>query len=208
MSIDREPLLRTLSGPLRKLIRQRYKSDSCIASARIAIDVLTQLDIKAEPLAVDAMIFNREFVALMDQHGRLPESVAEREEWVADTGAHSVGIGVPTDTSEGLHMVVIVEDHWLWDLAIDQAARPERGIILDRPILAPVTPEFLAAEQPVAGRNAEGVLIVYRARPNYEPWLISPNWRADGHDAPDRQRMVELTLRAIVQAAKAALQTA
>lgn len=195
-----EEFLREIGLPLRKLIRTGYNADSCIASCRIGMDLLARFDIKAEPLAVKLLVLNAAYVRHIDESGHMAQSIEERERWYAEDGAHSIGIGIPHGLDPGRHVVLIVEGELLWDLSIDQASRPERDIMLAKPFLAPTSPAFLAGREMLTGRNVGGTLVSYSARPGYDFWSSSPNWQADGHDAPMRSRMVAAALDGIAAA--------
>jgi hypothetical protein len=204
--IDRTPLLRGIGPGLRRAILEHYAVNSCIASTRIAIDLLAELEIAARPLSVRAAVLNLPMRELVERHGRFPRDGAERERWFEESKAAGVGLGYPdperTDIApeaNGIHLVAIVEERFLWDLTIDQAMRPQYGIVVPEPIVAhiPKPRLFLNAREPLTVQGIGGVVVRYDAGPNDRRYARSPNWASDGADAETRARLTLGALRAI-----------
>lgn len=192
----RAALLNAISPSLRGMIRQQYGPDSCIASTRIGLDLLERLHVEAEAARVDVMLFSPAFAQRVMAEGRLPSSAAERERWVAETGGHSVGLGVDTPGKPGLHLGIVVEKRVLWDLSIDQASRPQHDLVIPGPLVMPIDAAFLAGK-PRELSVSNGTRLVYRKLKMTHDWKErSPNWRKDGRDAPIRRRIVEAMLEA------------
>lgn len=183
-----------LIGPrLRDLIRLYYKSDSCIASTRIGIDVLAGLGISARPLQVEAMIFNAAMLRLM-QAGPIPLVEPARTELFDSVGAYAVGLGTPEPDDDGLHVVAIVADQVLWDLSLDQGSRPKYDIQLGPLAVEITTPDFLRTESLLVVGDPSRGKIRYKSRPADDGFSHSHNWRPDGRDAPLRAELVSRVL--------------
>jgi hypothetical protein len=108
-------------------LRERFGASSCIESAAAAIDVLRASGVWVQVLAVTVLVFNALGWQLHGQ-GILPGlSPIEMAVWSL-YDAWSAGIGTLTDVPGlgvyGGHLVALVENRWLLDLAIDQASRP------------------------------------------------------------------------------------
>lgn len=187
-------------GPfLRKTMLQRYRLDSCIAASRIGMDFLAGLGIPSEAVRVEAMFFSADMVNRFRREGRMPNSVEERERWVAETGGHSVGLGVTLpDGSPGLHVVLLVDGAHLWDLSADQADRPAHGLRVPDPMVGPVDVRAFKRGTPLTAQSHDGAVAVYRiSKDRYEQWRQSNNWRKDGRDAADRAALVQALLRGL-----------
>lgn len=200
---DRSPLLHRIGKPMRALMRQHYNATSCIAATRIAIDVLEGLGIAARPLMVRAELFNAPMWQQIELHGRAPNDHVERDQWTRDFGAYALGLGFADpertdldETTNGIHVVTLVEDSLLWDLSFDQANRPDKGIPIDAPLVLAVPRAFIEGrDRAVAG--FQGSVLIITARPNDRRYELSPNWRADGHDAPVRRELTATMLDGI-----------
>lgn len=112
----------------RPIILTRFRPDSCIMSARVALDALSYFGIPAAPMTVRAFVANRRLLK------RLGKGQFDRRR----NGEWSVGIGYgydpnridPENAFDG-HLVLIsphVGGETLIDLSLDQAARPQYGI--------------------------------------------------------------------------------
>jgi hypothetical protein len=204
--IDRTPLLRGIGPGLRRAMLEFYLPDSCIAATRIAIDLLGELEIPARALAVRAAILNLPMVQLVERHGRFPNGPEERARWFEEAKAAGVGLGYPdpsradvTPEANGIHTVAIVEERFIWDLSIDQATRPQYGIVIPEPLIAPIPKPklFLSGREPLPVHGVGGVVVRYDAQPTDRRYTRSPNWASDGRDAELRARLTLLALRGI-----------
>jgi hypothetical protein len=150
-------------------LRERFGAASCIESAAAAVDVLRAGGIWVQVLAVTVLVFNAIGWQLHGQ-GILPGlSSTEMAVWSL-YDAWSVGIGtltdVPSPGAYGGHLVALVENRWLLDLAIDQASRPDHGVTLS-PLLVAIEPSRLAADGEIV-ELSDGTVLVYHL--NLAPW--------------------------------------
>lgn len=110
----------------RPMILEEYRPDSCIASTRIGIAVLKELEVPASPLPVEVVAFNPTFSRIMAQ-GSAPEVA------VADARAWSVGVSpsAPPPRPGGWvgHLVILTAGHFV-DLSLDQLSRPDKNLDL------------------------------------------------------------------------------
>jgi hypothetical protein len=137
--------------------------------------VFHTIGIHAEPFSCRVVIFNRPFVDKSKREGRIPQTPAEVHEWTSDGVSWSLGVGWPATHLNGWpgHLVAMVGDT-LVDASIEQANRPEKGIVLP-PVLAAKAPEpFRLGREKFYLHSPDGLLI-------YEPikdrsWKNAPDW--------------------------------
>ena len=169
-------IFETLVNFGREEILRDYSPGGCIASTRIAIDVLDYFKINAKPLSVKVEIFNEAMVKRIEAgvHGGSHE---ERIKWFEEDGSWGIGIGFGGQPGRWPgHLVALVENKWLLDMSLDQANRPERMIFL-RPCYSEVTQEFMRAEAVhlLTLSSPEGMSLAryryYRSRKPTEIWF-------------------------------------
>src|SRR5262249_29776146 len=120
----------------------RYRPDSCIAAARVLVDVFDRLHVRCRPLSVVVDVFHPAMVARAAlEGGRLPETTEEYQRWVAESGCWwlTLGMGEPRPGRWAGHVAVVAWDAVLLDLTLPQASRPQRGIEL-APLAVQVCP--------------------------------------------------------------------
>jgi hypothetical protein len=170
-------ILRLLLEYARPIILEEFKTDSCIASTRIGLDVLDHYGILAEPLTVKTTIFNPVMLQRHESGERLPTNDAEMQEWVGKYRAWAIGLGFGGDQGPHKwpgHLVLHAEKTTMLDLSIDQANRPQWDISL-HPFGTNTFPEFLAGDEPLYV-VINGCLLKYHADLNNRGYTISPNW--------------------------------
>jgi hypothetical protein len=179
---------------------RRYRPDCCIAAARVLIDVLAELHVKARPLSVSIDVFNRPFIERAEaEGGGLPETTEEYQRWVAECGAWWLTLGHAASEAEPGkwpgHVVVVAWESILVDLSLPQGSRPQRGIRLV-PLAIRVKPDDLDG---VGRRVVEvnGCELHYRGRPDDRSYQTAPDWQ-------DRRRH-EATVREILAHVRAEL---
>jgi hypothetical protein len=153
----------------RPVLHERFGAASCIESTAAAIDVLRAGGIWVQVLAVTVLVFNAAGWQLHVQ-GIVPGlSTVEMAVWSL-YDAWAAGIGTGTDLPGvgvyGGHLVTLVENRWLLDLAIDQASRPDHGVTLS-PLLVAIEPSQLASDGAVI-HLSDGTVLVYQL--NLAPW--------------------------------------
>jgi hypothetical protein len=166
-----------------------YRPDCCIAATAILNEVLDYFQLTATPLSVIATVFNPVMSERIAQEGMPSLEEAERD-WLP-RGCYSlaVGVGDPEPGKWPGHLVTVLGGQVLIDLTLDQANRPQHGIVLPMPILAPCDPEFLAGEAQVAG-IVGGCRVIYEARPDDRSFERSNDWRS-------RKRRTDVVGRAV-----------
>lgn len=174
------------------MLDRGWRVNTCIAATRVTINVLGAFGIAARPFCTSACVYSPEWVRLRNRLGREPSI----EEQIAG-GAWSVGLGLPDppegaeeinapeegDTGYNGHLVALVaDDALLLDASIDQAARPERGIVIPPEVnFMAATPEFVEGREPIVGENNLGAVVVYRRREDPPDWEIAPDWDMHRH---------------------------
>jgi hypothetical protein len=169
------------------LEREFERRDLCILSTRIAIDIADYFGIKAQPVPVRVVIYNKQFAA----------HVLRGELNVADftsDGSWSVGVGFghPAGGKGGVRgnkwdgHLITVADGAFGDFSIQNAERPEKNIITG--------PACVGAHRASAfrwrGWNEHGTVIEYE-RTAETIWQNSPDWK----DPQRRRRIVGELIR-------------
>jgi len=186
VSIGERAALLTDFGPTirTRMLEQGWRADSCIGATRMGMDILKSIGVTdMYALSVRCYIFNQPFAEHAERVGRIAESPEETVAWEAEDGSWAIGLGFePTVLLPNRwpgHLVLIVERRLLWDLSIDQANRPQHGIVFDRPVVLPVTEPFLRDRERLttAWRTPIATLqLAYEARPGDKSFRKSPNW--------------------------------
>jgi hypothetical protein len=161
-----------------KVFPPRYRPDSCIAAARVLVDVFDRLHVKARSLAVAVDVFNPAMVARAKAEGdRLPADTEEYQRWVEGSGCWWLTLGGGGDPEPGKwpgHVGVVAWESVLLDLTLPQATRAQRGIAL-APAVIQVGAEFLdGSERRVVAMS--GSELHYLARPDDRSFMSSPDW--------------------------------
>lgn len=190
---DTRVIVARLVEKARPIILEYYTPDSCIASTRIALDVLRHFGIETYALSVKAMLFNRIYRDHYEAIGRAP-SDQEAEAWFA-AGAHSIGLGYGGDGRADRwpgHLVAIAARSYLVDLSLDQAARPQKDMEVTGHA-TPVTEAFLRGRGVLGIEAHDGTLITYQAVVGDKSYQASPNWTTPESACIQRiiQEMVE-----------------
>lgn len=128
-------------------IGRHFRVDSCIASTRIALDVLAYFNVTAVPMPMAILLFNEEAIQLLES-GMTMDQVAEhlRSFSRAQEGTPwSIGLGYGGDPEPGKwagHLVAAVPHvRLLLDLSIGQVSRPHKGMDFSKPMLWACTDE-------------------------------------------------------------------
>jgi hypothetical protein len=155
----------------------RYRPDCCIAATAILIDVLDYFKLTAKPLSVIATVFNPRMSERIAQEGMPTLEEAERDWFPKGCYSLAVGAGDPQPGKWPGHLVSVLGRQVLIDLTLDQANRPQYGIVLPMPLIAPYHPDFLAGEAQVAG-IVSGCRVIYEARSGDRSFERSNDWRS------------------------------
>lgn len=177
-----EAVLSLLAREARPLFQEWAKTGSCILSTRVAVDVCHELGFRAEALSASVVVYNPALAARLargEPPPQTPEDVLAA--WDADR-CWSVGIGSGASPDAKVllrdtrarrwpgHLVALVDETWVLDLALYQFSRPERDIRLE-PFFWRVTD---AAASPL---QLNGCLLYYLPRPEDRSYLDSPDWQ-------------------------------
>lgn len=131
-----QAVIEALTTVARPIILEEFRPDSCIVSTRLGIDALTFFGIKAVPIPLTVVVFNREATELV-ANGMTLEELNEVTAKIPATqpgGPWSIGVGTGlanTDTTWGGHVAIGVPSTGTYiDLSIDQASRPIKNMTL------------------------------------------------------------------------------
>lgn len=174
---------------VRPAILRHFDANSCVATARVTIDVLAHFGVDAVPLPTEAHFFNAEAMRLIHSQGP-DRSEALLQATSRDTfgGPWAVSLGAADAGQDGTagHVTVYVP-RWncVYDLSADQASRPHKGLTIG-PAVFGIDPDadwvrdtssFGAYEVSQPETSGFGAAVAhYRVVPHrlYEQ---SPNWR-------------------------------
>lgn len=170
-------MVSVLMGEGREAVLGRFAAASCIASTRVAVELLRSYGVRAGALCVEALVFNPAMAAAVAAGAPEPRCRAEMAVRQRRDGWHSIGIGLedPGSPVWSGHVVCVVGGRGVLDLSLDQAIRPQHGI-WTRPAWFEAEREFLAGGCEAAIEQA-GSVIRYRARPHDRAFLHAPDWR-------------------------------
>lgn len=156
-----------------KILSKYYREDCCIVAARIIIEVLKKLHFKdVKPFVIEANIFNEIYV----KKGRIPQNEEEAQEWLKE-GAWQIVLGDRSKKTEGKwdgHLVVLINNKYMLDVAVYQACRPHKQINLD-PIFTTVPEDFINGEDKCQ-LMFNNCLIVYVSYPEDQSYQKAKDW--------------------------------
>lgn len=179
-------MLVRLSSLLEAELPRRFRPDACIAGTRIVCEVLDRLDVRARPLVVEALLFNRAFLDRFHQKGGWPGSREELLEWTDQGEAWSIALGQRGRPAQGPgkwpgHLVAVVEQEWLLDGTLGQARRPAKNLLPPQTLLASAPYRFLVADGELTLELPDpGGLLLYRAHPEVRDFRSAPDWSDPG----------------------------
>lgn len=175
---------------IRRLHLKFCAPSNCVSSSAIACKVLTHYGIAAIPLAVTAVVFSPSFSRwIIDHNGEMPDPDGEEMNQIADPlivkigGDKSGGYGSideQANTWAG-HLVAVGlmgDKTLLIDWSLDQANRPDRGLII-APLALKHDPKFVTKGGSVTWQGQdETVVIQYEPRFGESSFLQVEDWRS------------------------------
>ena len=173
---SRERVVRALLGVGRVEILRYWDVNSCIASTRIAIEVLARYGHRALPVVVEARAYNRVAAdAIESGHPGLVD------------GGFGVSLGADAGEQMGLHLIALL-DELLIDLSLDQASRPGWRLIAYPSVFTLADPLGFQRGTAEAWFDLPGGgAIGYRALRGRRHYISSPAWGQ--RDAAARRRV-------------------
>jgi hypothetical protein len=175
-----ETIQRGIEQIARKEILRDFRIDSCIASTRTVMRVLEHFGFDAQPLSVRVFIFNAAYVKHLNEKTARFNGDPTFRRWLEDSGAYSVGLGCAEPGQDNGnyvgHLVAAVPQcHLFIDASLDQAARPQKNILLPEVLISPMTQQFMTT----VGENLEfessGATMIYERIDN-PAFRTSPDW--------------------------------
>lgn len=182
MNKRQEKVCHLLAEYGRAEILKWFKPDSCIASTKVAMKVLSHFKIPARPKCFTLEIMNPVYRELFDKHGHPQKEQAE--EWLAQ-GAWEVIIS--DHNGEIGHVVAIADEQFLIDLSLDQASRPQKQMELE-PACAPL-PAGWKREPLLVYENENNVRLIYHPVDN-EMFRVSNDWREGYRTTPVAKQVI------------------
>jgi len=165
------------------------EAKSCVASTRIAIEVLKKFNISARPLPVRVQAYNAVAQRLLEE--------GKREQIMTSNTAWSIGLGYDTrKLKHGFpgHLVSYVIDRYLLDLTIDQLSRPEKHMTLS-PLCVDVGADFKSGAVKYT-ENGDEVYLFYEYASDLETLFRKGNYWTN---LPRRQGSIRRITEALAQ---------
>jgi hypothetical protein len=171
-------------------ILQFFKPDSCIASTKVAIKVLTHFKINVRPQVMSLVGMNPIYRILFDAFGRHPtnDDADIAEAWL-QKGAWMVAIDAATEVG---HVVAIADDELMIDLSLDQAKRPNKHLLLEPSIFQ--LPHDWKYRQELA-YEARGMRIIYVPENHNDTFRKSNDWRISSRTTPVVKKIIRIIER-------------
>jgi hypothetical protein len=186
--------------------------DSCICGTKVLCQIGASLDLRVEPLVVEAYIYNAGFVLhFANNDFNITEADMKK---IVEGGGRFVVLGRRIEPQEppkpgkwAGHLVAVVhppkgvnEQPRVVDISIDQAHHPENGLLLQEPAIFPVVKGFLSGANSAIGLTEVGgvqMCMIYKAHPDDTSYEASPDWQRDyeakAHDGVPIDRLPEKT---------------
>ena len=202
-------LMQALIDVGRPIILESFSPDSCIASTRIGLAVLTYFGIAAKEYPVSITVLNKDAMQFLAEHdGDLFALKAETMKYAVEDrgGPWTVGLGAPdlpelrpNGTVGWPGHLVIGMRRWdrLLDLSLDQVSRPHKNMPLGATMID--VPEhwwdITEERQPTVltdGTSGTVLLLMHRHDTNYRK---APNWK--GISGGDKYTMRAVTAQII-----------
>lgn len=166
-----------------------FKPDSCIASTKVAVKVLSHFKIPVRPKCFSVEIMNPKYRELFDQQHCHPTK-ENGDAWLAQ-GAWEIAIDGHTPDSSG-HVVAIVADKFLLDLSLDQASRPHKNLKLE-PALLPL-PDNWSGQPVLLYEEPDGMRLMYH-RVDNENYRKANDWCISERTTPVAKDIIRLIER-------------
>jgi hypothetical protein len=133
-----------VSVPTLRAAMLRYvpRRDACVLATRSLIDCCSQLGLRARAICVEALVANPQAWATASAARRANPGMSieafyehlvaagyQGEGWTVSIGSPDAPANEPWSWAG--HLVAVVEERWMIDLTLDQANRPQHGIVLE-----------------------------------------------------------------------------
>lgn len=165
-----------LAVAARQAVLRHLPKESCVATARVLIDVAGPLGWNVRPFCAGVVYHN-------DRH-----SIGTPYSGEPDNDAGTVGG----------HILVLAKKSgrgWLMDVSADMFSRPEHGLVITGPLAAAVQDGLFDAFRGKGGAAFEvpehGFKVVWRMADNQMAWRASADWQV-----PDRKAALFTQMRA------------
>jgi hypothetical protein len=145
-------LTSVLAEHARQRILKDFKESSCISSTRVAVILLREHGIKANPFPVKVNIFNPLLSDLLATEVQINRQAGFDDDpdliRLSETpGTWSVGLGYETPRGGWPgHLVCAIDNKLCLDLSLDQASRPHHDMLLT-PTVFETTRGFMKGEE-------------------------------------------------------------
>ncbi len=173
-SFDVVRFMAAFPGVVRGHMHTRYLANSCLAATRIGQMVLRAYGINSGPIAVTTWLMTVPYSELADRLGRFPtEDDGPFPDDVNCVVLGDASLKATPDNWNG-HLALFIGGAVLCDLSIDQANRPQFGIVV-RPAVLAVGRDFPEGKFAFRARCG-GVVGMWQARPGNTGYRSAPDW--------------------------------
>jgi hypothetical protein len=170
---------------------------SCISGSAILARALHRFGyLDAYRLSVGVQVHNPATREWVEEYGGPPTNEAEQAAFDAsDAFLITIDKTSPvTDLQWAGHVAVVVPNtrqdrHTFVDLTIPQVNRPDRGVLL-RPVIAPVTDQFVNGEDQFAPM-VDGSLLIYDAFPDDDSYNVKGDCMTDQELEPTVEKIIK-----------------
>lgn len=206
-----EKLIEGILQYARPEILKYYRVDSCIVSTRICLNILEHHGFKCFALPCQVNIVNAPYRDFLMKKGRWPKG-EETKEIFEEKNGYAVGVGHgytkqgPKDDIKESgsdkwpgHLVAIAVDedntHYLIDLSIDQASRPQYNMTL-KPTALHIPPEMTQKEDvfvlDISQEDESIISVFYYSKPQKGGYESSKDWNDTQTSKPLSKAIMEM----------------
>ncbi len=161
-------------------IFKRIQANCCLASVRIAQQVLDAYHIRVEPLSVKVIVENSAYTTRAMKEQRHVKDMEELAEWHKEDGSYRWQID-DSQIGEGTwrgHAVAVVNGQFAMEIALAQLNNVDTNIIL-QPVVFRLPGGFAYApdDGSAVGVMVRACRVLYMPRPSNDGWKTHPHWQ-------------------------------
>jgi hypothetical protein len=170
--------LKTIAMTVREEVLQFWHDRSCIASTRVALNVLEYFGYKGKPVALSIAAFNSAGWKLVTADPQISTSEWPPEAW--SVGVAGTGKFDPVNDDWDGHLVALIDSRnekdtqLIVDTSLDQLSRPQRGIELEANVF-PVPRPWGGVEMVYTSTDPDLVL-TFKVSNTPGQWRTARDW--------------------------------
>lgn len=171
------------------IIRANFTPGCCLNATRCFVEAVKAFDLRATPVVVETIAFNKEWEQQLRQNGGEWPRDAEEKRRFMNAGGYSIAVGGEHDANGWPHHIVAVVGGRLVDASAGQMSRPDHDLTIPQVVVLQIPAGFLTAPQFAVNQNEDGVTIGYKATPGV-PYEHLPGWQLSPHNLRATEEMV------------------